>query len=204
MFGKRFTAAQIVNETLTRSLKYSGHMPSSGALAQAITGGIDTTAGETELHSHPVAVWLENRIALEEREGQLIRRKPLKTSDVVSALAEASAKPEPICKETLANLLLWISSVNESLMAKGSRYTILPFKLHQFIAQTGSVYTTLTRTNPTASSLLNRASTNRTTRIRNGSTPTSSAAPLANPSCASLSEMVASNPESSGQVRTTK
>src|ERR1039457_4210604 len=30
-----------------------------------------------------------------------------------------------------------------SLMDKGSRYTILPFKLHQFIAQTGSVYTTL-------------------------------------------------------------
>jgi hypothetical protein len=28
-------------------------------------------------------------------------------------------------------------------MDKGSRYTILPFKLHQFIAQTGSVYTTL-------------------------------------------------------------
>jgi hypothetical protein len=28
-------------------------------------------------------------------------------------------------------------------MSKGSRYTILPFTLHQFIAQTGSVYTTL-------------------------------------------------------------
>jgi hypothetical protein len=143
MFGKRFTSAQIVNETLTRSLKYSGRLPGSEALAQAITVGIDTTAAETELRSHPVAVWLENRIALEEKEGQLIRRKPLKTSEVVSALAEDSGQPEPICKETLANLLLWISSVNEALMDKGFRYTILPFKLHQFIAQTGSVYTTL-------------------------------------------------------------
>lgn len=45
-------------------------------------------------------------------------------------------------------LLHWISSVNQTLMKKGSRYTILPFKLHRFIAQTGSVYTTLDRGGP--------------------------------------------------------
>jgi hypothetical protein len=43
----------------------------------------------------------------------------------------------------LADLLLWISTVNQRIQSSGSRYTILPFKLHQFIAQTGSVYTTL-------------------------------------------------------------
>jgi hypothetical protein len=108
MFGKRFTASQIVNETLTRSLKYSGNPPDREALSQAIAAGIDITAGETELRSNPAAVWLENRIALEENEGHLIRRKPLQIGAVVAALAEASGQSEAVCKKTLADLLLWI------------------------------------------------------------------------------------------------
>ncbi len=143
MFGKHFTSEQIVNEKLTRSLSNSGLLPSGQALAAAIAVGIDPSASEAELRAHPIAIWLENGIALEEKDGQPVRRKPLRTSEVVEALAEASGRPRPACKDTLANLLLWISSVNETLMARGSRYTILPFKLHQFIAQTGSVYTTL-------------------------------------------------------------
>ncbi|MDR3719214.1 MAG: hypothetical protein P4K98_10455 [Bryobacteraceae bacterium] len=62
---------------------------------------------------------------------------------MVATLSEASGQPEAACKKTLADLLLWISSVNQVLMKSGSRYTVLPFKLHQFIAQTGSIYTTL-------------------------------------------------------------
>jgi hypothetical protein len=43
----------------------------------------------------------------------------------------------------LQDLLQWISVVNVHLQQSGERYTLLPFKLHQFISQTGSVYTTL-------------------------------------------------------------
>src|SRR5262249_4909653 len=42
----------------------------------------------------------------------------------------------------LEQLLQWISIVNLQLQ-QDSRRTLLPFKLHQFISQTGSVYTTL-------------------------------------------------------------
>jgi len=143
VFGKRFTASQIVNEKLRRSLEFSGELPDRDALSRAIAAGVDFTAGEPELRSNPVAVWLENRIALEEKEGQPIRRKPLQVGEVVDALSKASGQAEPACKKTIADLLHWISSVNQTLMTTGSRYTILPFKLHQFIAQTGSVYTTL-------------------------------------------------------------
>ncbi len=143
MFGKRFTASQIVPETLTRSLKYTGQLPDRDTLARTITGGIDINAGEDELRANPVAIWLENAIALEETEGYVRRRIPLRIGAVVTALSEASGQPEPNCRRALADLLLWISTVNQSLMKTGSRYTLLPFKLHQFIAQTGSVYTTL-------------------------------------------------------------
>jgi superfamily II DNA or RNA helicase len=44
---------------------------------------------------------------------------------------------------TLKTLLQWISLANQRLQDAGQRYTLLPFKLHQFISQTGSVYTTL-------------------------------------------------------------
>ena len=143
LFGRLFGSDQIIDETLTRSLDFAGSLPSRQSLEQAITAGIDTSSGVENLRSHPVAVWLENRIALEEREGQLARRKPLRIEEVVSALAKDSGLEVSVCRNGLAQLLHWISTVNERLRKAGSRYTILPFKLHQFIAQTGSVYTTL-------------------------------------------------------------
>jgi len=143
MFGRKFSPEQVITETLDRSLIYSGALPASDVLAQAIRAGIRTDADEATLRSHPVAVWLENQIALEEREGQLVRRQPSRIGQAVSALAAASGEPEDDCRHCLEALLLWISVVNERLQSTGSRYTILPYKLHQFIAQTGSVYTTL-------------------------------------------------------------
>ena len=63
--------------------------------------------------------------------------------DVVKALAEDSGAPEHKCQPVLETTLQWVSAVNQRIQDGGSRYTLLPFKLHQFIAQTGSVYTTL-------------------------------------------------------------
>ncbi len=143
MFGRAFTPEQVINETLTRSLAFSGTLPDGPTLRRAIDAGIIVTATEEELRHHPVAVWLENRVAIEEREGQLVRQKPLRIGQVVERLSEDSGASKDGCRKCLADLLLWISTANQRLMSTGSRYTILPYKLHQFIAQTGSVYTTL-------------------------------------------------------------
>jgi hypothetical protein len=103
------------------------------------------------LKTHPVAVWLENRVALEERDEHLVRRTPQCISDIVAALAQESGVAEDVCRQFLADLLQWTSAVNQRLQDAGQRYTILPFKLHQFISQTGSVYTTLDRTSSASS-----------------------------------------------------
>ena len=141
------TPDQVVTETLTRSLSGADSdtltPPSPPELARAVTAGIDNQAGDAVLRNHPVAIWLENSIALEQKENQLVRGKPLRVSEVVSRLAAASGQSESACRKCLTDLLLWISNANQKLIQTGSRYTILPFKLHQFIAQTGSVYTTL-------------------------------------------------------------
>ena len=143
VFGRPFEPDQIVNETLAHSLDDVGTQPSKQELRAAITAPIDADAGETELRKHPVAVWLENRIALEQRDGRLARRMPMGFGGVVAALAEDSGAPEDRCRLVLETALEWVSAVNQRIQEGGSRYTLLPFKLHQFIAQTGSVYTTL-------------------------------------------------------------
>lgn len=145
LFGRPFTPEQVVNEKLARSLEYDGKIVSKDALATAIESNIDIDAGIEKLKSHPVAVWLENTIALGEREGELVRGKPRQVGGLIKDLEEASGKPSELCRRYLEKLLQWISVSNVRLQKSGERYTLLPFKLHQFISQTGSVYTTLDR-----------------------------------------------------------
>ena len=143
LFGREFKGDQVVNETLTRSLSSEGRPVTKEQLAQAIAKGIDSGADISLLKSHPVASWLESRVALDEADGHLIRRKPQKVSEIVANLSEESGLAESVCGKFLVDLLQWISTVNKRLQDAGQRYTILPFKLHQFVSQTGSVYTTL-------------------------------------------------------------
>ena len=143
IFGRPFIPDQIVDETLAQSLHGADEQIPRHALHEAIIAKIDTQAGEDELRRHAVAAWLENRIALEERDGRLIRRTPMKFGDIVTALANDSGASEDDCRSAIELTLQWVSTVNQRIQDAGFRYTILPFKLHQFIAQTGSVYTTL-------------------------------------------------------------
>lgn len=145
VFGRAFKPNQIIDETLTLSLDPSGTLPSPYELSEAIKSAINASAPETELRGNPVAVWLENRIALQTQDGRLKRRIPMGFTDVVKALAADSGEPLSKCQTALESTLEWVSAVNQRIQASGSRYTLLPFKLHQFFAQTGSVYTTLDR-----------------------------------------------------------
>ena len=143
IFGRPFKPEQIVDETLATSLAAASTHVSKQKLSAAIRAGINTTASESELRKHPVAVWLEDQIALKPHGGRLVRRKPMGFSKVVDALVKDSGESEGDCQQVLEKTLQWASTVNLRIQQGGSRYTLLPFKLHQFIAQTGSVYTTL-------------------------------------------------------------
>jgi hypothetical protein len=143
LFGKPFSSEQVINEKLACSLCSDGTRPNSIELASAIAVGINPADKIERLKTHPVAIWLENKIALDARNGELVRGKPMRISEIVAELSKDSGKPEEECRIYLEQLLHWISVVNIRLQESGERYTILPFKLHQFISQTGSVYTTL-------------------------------------------------------------
>lgn len=143
LFGRPFLASQVVSESLAPSLGEELERPNAAALKQAIQAGIDVQAGLAKLRANPLGKWLESSIALAETPVGLVRGKPQTLTEVVTQLAGDAQVDEAAARQALVNLLRWISTLNQSLQAAGQRYTVLPFKLHQFISQTGSVYTTL-------------------------------------------------------------
>ncbi|MBL6955873.1 MAG: DEAD/DEAH box helicase [Chlorobium phaeobacteroides] len=143
LFGCTFTSEQVVNEKLARSLSPNGTIPARHFLATAIESGINQDSDIEALKKNPIAIWLENKIALDERGTDLVRGKPKRLREIASELATDAGIPEERCRLFLEELLLWISASNVRQQESGERYTFLPYKLHQFISQTGSVYTTL-------------------------------------------------------------
>jgi hypothetical protein len=148
LFGKPFAPEQVVNEKLTRSCSFNGKIPTGVRadelpLKQAFTPGGD---GE-KLKAQPVASLAgEHRMALDTRDGDLVRGKPrngeLKSSPSLSTESNLS---EPDLPESISNSSCSGSACGQQAACRtpAVRYTLLPFKLHQFISQTGSVYTTL-------------------------------------------------------------
>jgi len=88
-----------------------------------------------------LAIWLENRIGLEQSGPDWLRRRnPVSLEQATNLLMEETGETVEISRASLQKLLLWSSEVNKAL---SGRKAYFPFRLHQFISQTGSVYLTL-------------------------------------------------------------
>jgi hypothetical protein len=140
LFGKPIVAEAVVHEKLDR--RFAG-VPSKAALTAAVSQSVNIGADEHALSLHPTPAWLEAAIALEERDGDLIRRRPMTFEQIAKRLAEDTGLPGEVCEGHLRQVLLWIARVNAALPADRKRYAYLPFKLHQFLSQTGAVYVSL-------------------------------------------------------------
>lgn len=139
IFGGTITSGQVIGEALMSQFRGPAD---SDALKGALAPSMTSTGPEASLLINPIATWLEKVIGLEEREGILVRRKPVTLTQMAKELSSATGSPEEECLEKIKEVLLWVEEVNrvrESVDAK----PLLPFKLHQFIAQTGSVFVTL-------------------------------------------------------------
>lgn len=139
IFGTDIQPQQVVNEYLVRSIGL-GHSPSNGELAKAINDGISIVSSASEFEKHPTANWIEEQVALEFKEGVLVRRKPSELSKIAEQLADFAGVSKDAAFNHLQLLLEWANILNTNPV-KQKNY--LPYRIHQFIAQTGSVYTTL-------------------------------------------------------------
>lgn len=139
IFGTDIQSDQVVNEYLVRSIGV-GHSPSNEDIQGAIQSGISVTSSANEFERHPTANWIEEQIALELKEGILVRRKPIELSKIAEQLAEYTGTKIEDAVNHLEQLLEWANVLNTN---PAKQKNFLPYRIHQFIAQTGSVYSTL-------------------------------------------------------------
>lgn len=139
IFGETITSGQVIAERLERSLQWNGVQPAPAELSSPII----PDHGLDQLKAHPLAIWLENSAAIKETEHGLQRQIPASGEELIDLLVRDSSLSREEATAQILDLLKWIAAVNKRQTDQGERYTCLPFKLHQFFAQTGSVYATL-------------------------------------------------------------
>ncbi|MGA2479269.1 MAG: DEAD/DEAH box helicase, partial [Spirochaetia bacterium] len=147
IFGIKMEPDQVVAETLVPSLIDSSPL-SAAEIAAALQVPGTLEGSEPQLMANPLAHWLESEIALDKTGPILARGTPRSLGDIAKRLAETSGAAQALCVQRIRELLLWIAHTNTRIEEESSsggthREAFLPFKLHQFISQTDTVFLTL-------------------------------------------------------------
>ena len=143
IFGLHFAVDQIVDETLCPSL--GGKAPAKSELAASLESDWGHLTID-EVRRHPLGAWIESAIALDTSDAHTIRRgKPRTLQSIVQGLEEASGATSEKCERALSGYLLAIGRANVVLweQEQGRAKLLLPYKIHQFVSSSGSVYSTL-------------------------------------------------------------
>ncbi|MBO6237531.1 MAG: DEAD/DEAH box helicase, partial [Bacteroidales bacterium] len=137
IFGSRFTPEQVIDETLSVGL--SGHFTSS-QLAAAVRSRIPDDLTVDQLRQLPTLLWLEQKVALEfdSQENKYHRGNPISINRISELLSLTTDVPKETC---LGHIMRILNLCNRFNVEEGTN--LLPYKIHQFIPQTGNVYTTL-------------------------------------------------------------
>ncbi|MBF0098030.1 MAG: DEAD/DEAH box helicase [Magnetococcales bacterium] len=140
LFGSLVKPENVVTETLERVT--SGEISPKG-LSMAILGGIPDSPSYETLRQHPLAIWVETTLGLEKADGlpdgKLIRTSQPKTVlQAAEGLAVATNLPLETCEEYLTRFLLLAFHTKNT-----QGQPLFAFRLHQFIAGAGNLFTTL-------------------------------------------------------------
>ena len=170
LFGSTLTSEQIVDETLDISM--FGQDPSIEELKACIRDTSfrsyvgkehsevaftkeECVKQEALLRSYPTALWLEHKIALnyDVSAAKYTRGNPASLDDIAQKLcnivnsSDLKEFSHQDCLDHIRNILLWCNDLNQSFAFYGDRKSVLPYKIHQFIRQTGTIYATLADSN---------------------------------------------------------
>ena len=91
--------------------------------------------------SHPLAIWIELEIGLEDRQ-RLSRRTPTTIKEAAERLAKQTGRDEARCRSQLQAMLILMSRPANERGGNGDR-AFMAFKLHRFLSGAGRVYATL-------------------------------------------------------------
>jgi Lhr-like helicase len=142
LFGTDIPPDAVIDETLERATDAKLKPQSLGAaLADAIDAELPAALSDEALRSHPLAVWIELEIGLQD-EKQLRRRRPTTLAEAAKRLADQTGRAEERCRTQLQAMLMMMSRPASERGGVGER-AFLAFKLHRFISGAGHVYATL-------------------------------------------------------------
>lgn len=142
IFDKKFTEDQIIGEYLENTTAKTE--VSVQKVLASIEAGISTDLDADVFVNHPLAIWIENNIALKKlSDGFSERGIPLSLSKITKKLCTEIGCTEEDGKKAIEQFLMWAENLNEVEHQKSNKKSYLPFKFHQFIAQTGNVSVTL-------------------------------------------------------------
>ena len=121
IFGTDFTPDQVINETLTPSFA-DAPVPPSDALRKPWSAPIDSQLGPETLTSYPTAIWLERRIALAEKDGQLVRNTPMTFGEITETLSAETG----LASEGMREPSRGLDALDQSCQRTQSRLRVTP------------------------------------------------------------------------------
>ena len=142
LFGTPMDCDAVIDESLQRTTDDSLNLQQiRPQLADAVRAELPRLTDE-ELRTHPLAVWVELAIGLDDRQ-VLKRKEPIPFGEAAEQLAQDSGQNHEICQKRLEQFLTMVSLPERERGGRGSG-AFLAFKLHRFLSGAGDVYTTLT------------------------------------------------------------
>ena len=140
IFGSTYTPEQVIDETLTVAL--GGKKYNKIELLQSLKAPVPKDDNADILRNYPTAIWIEQNIALhyDDAEQKYFRGAPVTIREIAEKLNAYLENPGiEQCEKHIIEVLGWCNKIN--VEQKGQK--ILPYKIHQFIPQTGNVYATI-------------------------------------------------------------
>lgn len=142
LFGSEIGPEAVIDESLQRATDDTLKTEDiAGVLGATLTQPLPGTLDDETLKRHPVAVWAELELGLDDGL-ELRRKKPIPFGKAVEKLSKDSGIEEPVCRDYLEAFLTRVS-LPECERGGSKDSAFLAFKLHRFISGAGEVFTTL-------------------------------------------------------------
>ncbi len=143
LFGTSIGPEAVIDESLQRATDDRLKLEDVRArLAEVLKLDLPDNLTDEVLHQHPLAVWAELAVGLEDGQ-ELKRKKPTPFAEAVERLSQDSGVDEATCRDALERFLTRVSLPETERGGTGGG-AFLAFKLHRFISGAGEIFVTLT------------------------------------------------------------
>ena len=140
LFGTSVLPGNVITETLQRVTHGDSAIQIDG-LKSALVAEIPAEASYEALRTHPLAIWVELNLGLNQEAGKWVRARPKILHNAAAELSEATGLERDRCLHQLEQFLLLAYRTKRDPQDERSR--LFAFRLHQFISGAGDLFSTL-------------------------------------------------------------